>query len=131
MKTTHDNESWKSLEEYETPKTRAFENALDISIAIIEKMKAKGLSQKELAEKMKITPAALSQMLNTQPNMTLLTLAKFELALDLDFFKHIRTEKTNTGVDMKEDRSLKDSSQPSVRLGHLGKLQKALTGQAS
>ena len=38
----------------------------------------------ELAEKMGVSQSRLSNLLNTQPNMTLETIAQFELALDVN-----------------------------------------------
>lgn len=73
------------VEENETADTRAYEHALDISYQIVKEMEAQGLNQKQLAHKMGISPARLSTMLNTQPNMTLKSLAQFELALGIKF----------------------------------------------
>ena len=47
-----------------------------------ELMKEKGLTKTELARRMGVSKSNLSNMLNTQPNMTLETIARFELALD-------------------------------------------------
>ncbi|MDR1358550.1 MAG: helix-turn-helix transcriptional regulator [Coriobacteriales bacterium] len=81
MKTTYDNESYKDLVNYETDITRSFEYATDLSVAIFNAMEAQGLNQRQLADKMGISKARVSQLLNLQPNMTLKTIAKFELAL--------------------------------------------------
>lgn len=51
----------------------------DLSQAITEQ----GLTRRELAQKMGLSPAHVSQVLNGKPNVTLLTLAKFAVALDL------------------------------------------------
>ena len=76
-----DKELYKELSEYETPETRAFEHALDLSVSIYHAMKLQGITQRTLAERMGVSPARLSQLLNLQPNLTLKTIAKFELAL--------------------------------------------------
>lgn len=73
------------VEENETAETRAYKHALDISYQIVEEMERQGLNQKMLAGKMGISPARLSTMLNTQPNMTLKSIAQFELALGICF----------------------------------------------
>lgn len=70
---------------FHTPGTRAYEHALDISVMIRELLQEKGLTKTELARRMGISKSNLSNMLNTQPNMTLETIAKFELALDTTF----------------------------------------------
>lgn len=73
------------LEAAETPETRAYEHALDIEFMILGIMKDRGISKKELAEKMGVSAPHLSKLLNSQPNMTLGTIAKFEMALDVKF----------------------------------------------
>lgn len=75
----------KFVEENETVETRAYKHALDISYQIVEEMERQGINQKMLAGKMGISPARLSTMLNTQPNMTLKSIAQFELALGIYF----------------------------------------------
>ena len=72
------------LEENETPNTRAYEHALDLAYLFVDEMDRQGLSKKELAEKMGISQSRLSNLLNTQPNMTLETIAQFELALNVN-----------------------------------------------
>lgn len=70
------------MRDFHTPGTRAYEHALDLSIMICELMDEKGLTKTELARRMGVSKSNLSNMLNTQPNMTLETIARFELALD-------------------------------------------------
>ena len=60
------------LKENETPNTRAYEHALDLAYLFVNEMDRQGLSKKELAEKMGVSQSRLSNLLNTQPNMTLL-----------------------------------------------------------
>lgn len=73
------------MRDFHTPATRAFDHALDISVMIYDLMQEKGLTKTELARRMGISKSNLSNLLNTQPNMTLETIAKFELALDTTF----------------------------------------------
>ena len=72
------------LKENETPNTRAYEHALDLAYLFVAEMDRQGLSKKELAGKMGISQSRLSNLLNTQPNMTLETIAQFELALNVN-----------------------------------------------
>lgn len=74
-----------------TAKTRAFEHALDIELMVLDMMDSLDMTKKELAERMGIRPSALSNLLNCQPNMTLETLARFELALDATFEFNLRS----------------------------------------
>lgn len=82
------------LKENETPNTRAYEHALDLAYLFVGEMDRQGLSKKELAEKMGVSQSRLSNLLNTQPNMTLETIAQFELALGVNM--SFELEKTNS-----------------------------------
>ena len=66
-------------DETEGIETRAYEHALDIEFIVHREMKHLGLSKSELG----ISLQSLSKLLNSQPNMTLKTIAKFELALGI------------------------------------------------
>jgi len=83
VEVTHDNETYKLLIGHETPETRAFEYALDISVAVYKAMQEQGLTQKALADRMGVSQGRLSQLLNMQSNLTLKTIARFELALGI------------------------------------------------
>ena len=80
------------LETTDTPETRAFEHTLDFIYQVIDRMEDLGLTKTELARKMGISLSQLSRYLNTNANMTLKTMAKFELALDchinIDFIRN-------------------------------------------
>lgn len=82
------------LKENETPSTRAYEHALDLAYLFVGEMDRQGLSKKDLAEKMGVSQSRLSNLLNTQPNMTLETIAQFELALGVN--RSFELEKTSS-----------------------------------
>ena len=67
----------------ETSETRAYEHALDIEFIVHREMKHLGLSKSDLAKRMGVSLQSLSKLLNSQPNMTLKTIARFELALGI------------------------------------------------
>lgn len=71
------------MEETKSAETVAYDHALDLAYLATNEMQRQGLSKKELAERMGITPQRLSKLLNTQSNMTLKTVAQFELALGI------------------------------------------------
>lgn len=78
------------VKENETPETRAFDHALEIIYLVSIEMEKQGLTQKELAERMGMSTSRLSKLLNSQNNMTLETIAKFELALDMNLVLEFR-----------------------------------------
>ena len=93
MKSIKDESYRGYLEDYETPETLAYEQALDFIYAITEEMEQEGVTKKELAERMGISQSALSQFFDVDGALTLKTIAKFQLALDvrLDFKKIKKT----------------------------------------
>lgn len=60
----------------------AFKAALDFESEVFRKLKEKGLSQKDLAELLDVSPAAVSKMLSKGTNLTIKTMAKVACALD-------------------------------------------------
>ena len=56
---------------------------LEVMEAFGKVMHEQGITGKELAERLDASPSFVSQVLNGKPNMTLLTLARFALALGL------------------------------------------------
>lgn len=66
------------------PEFVAEEMVVQVIADLCRAMKEQKLSKKELATRLKASPAFVSQVLNGKPNLTLLTLAKFAVALDLD-----------------------------------------------
>jgi len=115
MKTVND-ELYKEISEYQTPETRAFEYALDLSVSIYNAMKLQGITQKTLAGRMGVSPARLSQLLNMQPNLTLKTIARFEQALGINLLEVAQIKRNedpillDRGVSESEKERLKEAS---------------------
>lgn len=59
-----------------------WDHKMDISGSIYKRMKECGVSQSELARKMKMDRAQLSKILSGNGNITLRTIARLEVALD-------------------------------------------------
>lgn len=57
--------------------------AIKVTEEMLECLEQKGLSQSWLAERMGVSRAHVSRILNAQPNMTLLTIAKIAIALGI------------------------------------------------
>ena len=75
--------------ETETSDTRAYEQALDIEFIVHRDMQRSGLSKSELAKRMGVSLQSLSKLLNSQPNMTLKTVTKIELALGIKIIPQV------------------------------------------
>jgi len=54
-----------------------------IAFKVLEALRVQGLSQKDLAEKMEVTPQQISKIVKGHENLTLETIAKLESALDI------------------------------------------------
>lgn len=70
------------LAEKETVEDLLWDHKLDISGSVHKRMEELGISQAELASKMKMDRAQLSKILSGEGNITLKTIARFEVALD-------------------------------------------------
>lgn len=81
--------------ETETSETRAYEHALDIEFIVHREMLHQGLSKSDLAKRMGISLQSLSKLLNSQPNMTLKTIARFELALGIKIVPQVISGNSN------------------------------------
>ena len=114
------------MEETKSAETIAYDHALELAYLAADEMQRQGIKKKELAERMGVTPQRLSNMLNTQSNMTLKSIAQFELALGIriefnaspSFAAEIpyRCESRKPEVDRwAEDRALQNDAKEKCR----------------
>ena len=68
----------------ETPETLGYDLSSKFSAQVSQALDEKGMSLKELAGKMGITQPSLCKMLGPKSNMTMKTIAKIAIALDMD-----------------------------------------------
>lgn len=73
----------KFMEETKSADTLAYDYALELAHLAASEMSKQGLTKKELTERMGVSPQRLANLLNTQPNMTLKSVAQLALALDI------------------------------------------------
>ena len=62
----------------------AIDHALDVSASVYRRLKELGMTQNDLAEKLGVDKSWVSRIMHGYPGMSLKTLAKLELALDMD-----------------------------------------------
>ena len=75
----------------------AWDHAMEISGSVYRRMKQLGMKNKDLAEKMGVSPARISRIIKGEQSMTLTTLARLETALDMDMsqgFSHPQPRET-------------------------------------
>lgn len=94
--------------ETETSETRAYEHALDIEFIVHREMQRSGLSKSELAKRMGVSLQSLSKLLNSQPNMTLKTIAKFELALGIKIIPQVISSYSNEAPFSSSNNSVRE-----------------------
>ena len=73
----------KFMEETKSADTLAYDHALELSHLAVSEMSRQGLTKKELAERMGVSPQRLASLLNTRPSMTLKSVAQLALALGI------------------------------------------------
>ena len=81
------------LDEQLPPEDMAYFYSMDISGAIYARMEELGISKRELAERMSVSPAQITKIIKGNQNMTLKTIAKLECALDMDITYGFRNPK--------------------------------------
>ncbi len=80
--TLADNKSnWQSKAEWREANKAWLRHSRQIALKINKALKAQGLTQKQLAERLEVSPQQVSKLLKGTENMTLETIAKLELAL--------------------------------------------------
>lgn len=72
-----------------------------VAVNVLEALKAKGWSQKDLAQEMKVSAQQVNKILKGQQNLTFETISKLEVALDISLmeiidYKSIAEIKTNS-----------------------------------
>lgn len=81
------------LDEQLPPEDMAYFYSMDISGAIYARMEELGISKRELAERMSVSPAQITKIIKGNQNMTLKTIAKLECALNMDITYGFRSPK--------------------------------------
>lgn len=76
------------LEYYETNK-KWLENSTKIAISVLEALKEKDWSQKDLAEKMNVSAQQINKIVKGQQNLTFETVGKLEGALEISLIEII------------------------------------------
>jgi plasmid maintenance system antidote protein VapI len=83
--------------------------AIKIAEEMLECLERKGLNQSWLAQQMGVTRAHISKILNAQPNMTLLTIAKTAVALGVEPDVTLNSKagkKQNTKIPVPQEKVL-------------------------
>lgn len=74
---------WKANAKYRSENREWIKKSTAIAIGVLDALRAQNLSQKVLAERMKICPEQISKIVKGQENLTIKIITKLELALDI------------------------------------------------
>jgi ribosome-binding protein aMBF1 (putative translation factor) len=93
-KLTSDKSSdWKAKAAFRRENREWLKKSAAIAMQVLDALKAQNISQRELAERMKISPQQISKIVKGQENLTLETISNLEIALDIQLID----EKSNHG----------------------------------
>jgi transcriptional regulator with XRE-family HTH domain len=71
-----------------------------VAVNVLEVLKAKGWSQKDLAEKMKVSSQQVNKILKGQQNLTLETISKLETTLEISLIEIIDFKTSDRIIDI-------------------------------
>jgi transcriptional regulator with XRE-family HTH domain len=100
---SNENSSWLDSFLHYKANQKWLDNSSKIAINVLEALKDKKLSQKDLAEKMNVSAQQINKIVRGKQNLTFETIAKLETALEISLmeiieYKAINEIKTNTTV---------------------------------
>lgn len=75
--------SWKEKAEFRRENREWLRKSAAIALRVLGALKAQGLSQKALAERMNISPQQISKIVKGHENLTLETITNLEIALGI------------------------------------------------
>lgn len=74
---------WKEKAEYRKTNRNWLTLSGGIALTVIRELRSKSITQKELAERINVTPQHISKLLKGEENLSLETICKLEQALDI------------------------------------------------
>jgi ribosome-binding protein aMBF1 (putative translation factor) len=75
--------NWKAKAKYRSENKEWLKKSAAIALMVMDALKAQSLSQKDLAEKMHVSPQQINKIVKGQENLTLETITNLELALGI------------------------------------------------
>ena len=74
---------WKAKAKYRRENREWLKRSAAIAVQVLDALKAQKLSQKDLSERMNISPQQISKIVKGQENLTLETISNLEIALGI------------------------------------------------
>jgi ribosome-binding protein aMBF1 (putative translation factor) len=86
---------WKAKTKYRRENREWLRKSAAIAVQVLDALKAQDLSQKDLAERMNVSPQQVNKIVKGQENLTLETISNLEIALGIQIIdekaNHSRT----------------------------------------
>lgn len=82
---------WKAKARYRRENREWLRKSAAIAVCVLDALKAQKLSQKELAERMNVSPQQISKIVKGQENLTLETISNLESALGIKILEEPST----------------------------------------
>lgn len=76
-------DKWREKAEWRRANREWLRKSQDIAVTLLDCMAAKGMTQKELAKQMEVSPQYINRILKGSENLTLETISKFESLLGI------------------------------------------------
>jgi ribosome-binding protein aMBF1 (putative translation factor) len=85
---------WKAKAQYRRENREWLKKSTAIAVRVLDALKAQNITQKELAERMHISPQQISKIVKGQENLTLETISNLEIALGIQILEEPSTSKS-------------------------------------
>ena len=85
---------WKEAAKYRRDNREWLKKSAAIAVKVLDALKLQGLSQKDLAERMEVSPQHINKIVKGQENLTLETITNLELALGITIIDDSTTKQS-------------------------------------
>jgi ribosome-binding protein aMBF1 (putative translation factor) len=75
--------NWKAKAKYRRDNREWLKRSAAIAVKVLDALKAQGLTQKDLAERLDVSPQQINKIVKGEENLTLETITNLELALSI------------------------------------------------
>ena len=86
---------WKAKAKYRRENREWLKKSATIAVRVLDALKAQQLSQKDLAERMNVSPQQINKIVKGQENLTLETISNLEMALNIQIIDEQANRSSN------------------------------------
>jgi ribosome-binding protein aMBF1 (putative translation factor) len=79
--------NWKAKAKYRRENREWLKKSAAIAVKVLDALKAQNLSQKDLADRMNVSPQQINKIVRGQENLTLETISNLEIALGIQLIE--------------------------------------------